>query len=64
MNRWTRRYNYNYKVTLRHRILWWWDEHDGHLRWPRAYNFFAWVVMPKSSGWHLGFRSWLRWMRR
>jgi len=35
-----------------------------HLRYPRMYKFWEWVVMPKTSGGRLGFKNWCRYIRR
>ena len=37
---------------------------DIHLRYPRIYKFWEWVVMPTASGGRLGFKNWLKYAVR
>ncbi len=37
---------------------------EWHLRFPRAYKFWEWVVMPRTSGGRLGVRNWIRYCLR
>ncbi len=37
---------------------------EWHLKFPRAYMFYLWVVIPRRLNGDFGFKEWFRWVRR
>ena len=48
----------------RAKVLHWMERRDWHLRYPRIYCFWEWVIMPREWGGRYGFRNWVRWSFR
>jgi len=42
----------------------WMQYRDLHLKRPRLHTLLLWVLAPRESGEHLGFRNWLKYIRR
>ena len=49
---------------MRKMVLYWMQDRHWHLKYPRIFTFWEWVIMPRSWGGHLGFRNWLRYIQR